>query len=294
MKLARQQSASGPRVVAVTETGVADLGPLLKAHQLAADSMRGLIRMWADLAPLVRAEIARQTAEHRLMPLVERTLLVPVEGWGRVIGIGHNYQAHAAEAGHGPPPAPEMFLRLPSSLTDPFGDILLPVASQQLDLEVELAVVIGSGGRGLSQEAALASVFGYTVANDISVRDVQHRTSQWTPGKNFDQTAPVGPWIVTKDEIDDAQALRLRSWIGAAPMQDGTSADMIFAVPELVAAASAFTTLEPGDLILTGTPAGTGNWRTPPRWLLPGEVVTVSVEAIGQLKNKVVLEQKHP
>lgn len=256
--------------------------------------MRGLIGAWQELFSLVRDEIDRQTTEHRLAPLVERALLLPVEGWGRVIGIGHNYRAHAAEGGHVPAAVPEMFLRLWSSLQDPYGDIWLPRASEQLDLEVELAVVIGDGGRALNREQAQVGVFGYTVANDISVRDFQHRTSQWTPGKNFDRTAPVGPWIVTKDEIADPQALRLQSWIGDQPMQDGQTADMIFSVWQLVCAASAFTTLEPGDLILTGTPAGTGSFRKPPRWLRAGEEVTVSVGGVGRLQNKVVVEPKRP
>ncbi len=279
--------------MAVTERGVADLGDLLSLRRLAPDAMRALIAAWDELAPSVQDEVDRQVRDRLTTPLVASDLLLPVDCPARVIGIGRNYARHAEESGHAPPTlVPELFLRLSSSLTAPYGDIVLPQASEQLDLEVELAVVIGQGGRALPKEAGLLGVFGYSVANDTSVRDFQHRTSQWTPGKNFDQTAPVGPWIVTKDEIKDPQTLRLRSWIGDEPMQDASSADMIFSVAELVSAVSQFTTLEPGDLILTGTPAGTGGWRTPPRWLLAGEVVTVSVSQVGQLSNKVVAEKK--
>lgn len=278
-------------MVAVQAAGLADLGGLLLINGLPADGMRALIREWEQLLPLVQEEVARKERDDRLLPLVESELLLPVEGCGRVIGIGHNYQAHVAEMGKTVPKVPEMFLRLPSSLVPPYGQIVLPAASPELDLEVELAVVIGQGGRSLGEGDALAAVFGYTVANDVSVRDFQHRTSQWTAGKNFDRTAPVGPWIVTQDEIKDPQALTLSSEVNGERMQEASTADMIFPVSRLVAEASRFTTLEAGDLILTGTPSGTGSGREPPRWLRSGDLVTVSVGGIGSLANRVVAER---
>lgn len=294
MKLARWQGPDGPRVVAVEEAGLADLGALLLINGLAADGMRALIKQWAKLRPAVLDEVARKTRDRRLVPLVDSELLLPVEGWGRVIGIGHNYRQHVVEMGRPLPELPEMFLRLPSSLIAPYADIQLPRASLELDLEVELAVVIGAGGRAIKEEAAPLAIFGYTVANDVSLRDFQHRTSQWTAGKNFEQTAPVGPWIVTRDEIAEPEALVLSSQINGQPMQEAPAADMIFPVARLVAEASIFTTLEAGDLILTGTPSGVGAGRRPPRWLKAGEEVTASVSGIGQLRNRVVAETRRP
>lgn len=291
MRLARWQGPDGPRVVAVLGSGLADLGAMLLINGIPADGMRALIREWEHLLPMVQEEVARKERDDRLLPLVESELLLPVEGFGRVIGIGHNYRAHVAEMGKSVPKVPEMFLRLPSSLVPPYGQIVLPAASPELDLEVELAVVIGQGGRSLGEGEALAAVFGYTVANDVSVRDFQHRTSQWTAGKNFDRTAPVGPWIVTRDEIKDPQALTLSSEVNGEPMQEASTADMIFPVSRLVAEASRFTTLEAGDLILSGTPSGTGSGREPPRWLKSGDLVTVSVGGIGSLANRVVAER---
>lgn len=218
------------------------------------------------------------------------TLLAPMVP-AAILCIGLNYRKHAEEMKARIPKYPVLFLKNPSSLQDPGAPILLPrkLISTQVDFEGELAVVIGKTCRNATRENALSHVLGYTIANDVSARDWQKEWggSQWSRGKSFDTFAPMGPWIVTPDEIPDPNALRITTRLNGEIMQDSNTADMIFDVPALIEFLSGDTTIPAGTVILTGTPEGVGMGRTPQRWLREGDKVEVEVEGIGTLSNPV-------
>ena len=218
------------------------------------------------------------------------TLKAPIPRPGKIIAIGQNYLSHAAEAKAGASPYPIIFAKYNNTVIGPGEPIVLPKLSQKVDYEGELAVVIGKRCKAVAVSEALTCVGGYTVTNDVSARDYQHLTSQWTMGKSFDTFAPMGPALVTADEVGDPQNLNLRVTIGGEELQSANTREMIFPVAQLIATISAVMTLEPGDVISTGTPEGIGAVRTPPRWLQPGDVVRVEVEGIGVLQNPVVAE----
>jgi 2-keto-4-pentenoate hydratase/2-oxohepta-3-ene-1,7-dioic acid hydratase in catechol pathway len=218
------------------------------------------------------------------------TLKSPIPRPGKIIAIGRNYLAHAAEAKSDAPEYPVIFAKYNNTVIGPGEPIVIPKLTQQVDYEGELAVVIGKRCKGVPVAEALACVGGYTAVNDVSARDYQHLSSQWTIGKSFDTFAPMGPVLVTADEIADPQNLNLRVTIGGEELQSANTRDMIFSVAQLIATINAVMTLEPGDVIATGTPAGIGGARKPPRWLRPGEVVRVEIERIGVLENPVVAE----
>ncbi|MER7128579.1 fumarylacetoacetate hydrolase family protein [Streptosporangium saharense] len=208
---------------------------------------------------------------------------------GKIVAIGLNYLDHIREAGMDKPERPLMFAKFPSSVIGPGDEIVIDdELTERVDWEVELAVVIGSPLRYASEREALAGVAGYTVANDVSARDLQFADGQWTRGKNLDTFCPLGPVVVTPDEIGDPQALALRTVVNGETVQNSTTAEMLFGVAELLSHCSRAFTLEPGDVVLTGTPWGCGEFMTPRRSLRPGDVVEVSVEGVGSLRNPVV------
>lgn len=213
----------------------------------------------------------------------------PVLRPGKVLGIGLNYRAHAEETGRAAPKQPMFFNKFASSLTGSGEPIVHPGANitTQIDFEAELAVVIGRPGRFIKKEQALEHVFGYTIMNDVSARDLQYVDGQFVRGKALDTFGPIGPWIVSADTIRDPQNLHIQTRINGELMQDGHTSDMIFSVAELISVLSDLMTLEPGDIIMTGTPAGVGVARTPQRFLQPGDVVDIFVEQIGNLINRV-------
>ena len=216
---------------------------------------------------------------------------LPIWPAGKIICVGLNYALHAKEGGHAIPSYPSFFLRVPSSLVAAGAPVIRPRCSVQLDYECELAVVIGKAGRHIGEERALEHVFGYTLFNDVSVRDYQRKTSQWTPGKNFDGTGPLGPWVVTADELPPgASSLRIMTRVNGETMQESNTADMIFSTAETIALLSEFMTLEPGDIIATGTPSGVAHARKPPAWMKAGDKVEVEIEGIGVLANPIVDE----
>jgi len=213
-------------------------------------------------------------------------LEAPIRAPSKIVAIGVNYLDHCREQGIDPPLQPLVFSKFPSTLIGPQDTITWDAAlTQQVDPEVELGVIIGARCYGVTADEALKYVFGYTVVNDVSARDLQFGDGQWTRGKSLDTFCPVGPTIVTADEIPDPQALTLRLWVNDRLQQDGTTADMIFSVAEIIAHVSRFATLEPGDLITTGTPKGVGCFRQPPIYLTPGDVVRCSIDGIGELIN---------
>ena len=206
----------------------------------------------------------------------------------KVVCVGLNYRGHVEETGRELPAFPTLFGKFTDSLCGPNDDIPLPAASEKVDWEAELTVVIGREARGVDAGHALDHVAGYTVANDTSMRDWQMRTLQWLQGKDFEASTPVGPVLVTPDEIDHASDLRISCTVNDEVMQDSSTSDLIFKPDHLIAYISTFTTLRPGDLILTGTPAGVGHARTPPRFIGPDDVVVVAVEGIGECRNRFV------
>lgn len=207
---------------------------------------------------------------------------------GKILCVGLNYRDHSAESGFQQPSYPTLFARFASSLVGHRAPVVRPLASEQLDYEGEVAAIIGRGGRRIPREAALDHVAGYTLFNDASVRDYQTKAPQWTMGKNFDGTGAFGPMLVTADELPPgARGLRLRTRLNGRVVQDANTDDMVFDVAELVALISEAITLEPGDVIVTGTPAGVGLARTPPLWMKAGDVVEVEVEGLGTLSNPI-------
>lgn len=206
---------------------------------------------------------------------------------GKIICVGMNYRDHAEEQGVELPDRPTLFAKWPNTLIGPGEPIVLPPISQKVDYEAELGVVIGSRVRGVPVEDALEAVRGYVCANDVSARDLQFSDGQWMRGKSLDTFCPIGPRLVPASEVPDPQALAIRTVLNGEVMQDSTTADMVFGVAEIVSFVSQAITLDPGDLILTGTPAGVGFFRDPPVFLQPGDEVTIEIEGIGALTNPV-------
>ena len=212
--------------------------------------------------------------------------MLPIERPGKIICVGLNYRDHAEEQGAELPNAPLLFAKWPNALIGPGEAIVIPPLVQQADYEAELGVVIGATVRNVSKENAFEAVRGYVCANDVSARDLQFADGQWTRGKSPDTFCPVGP-LVPAAEVPDPHNLRIRAIVSGEVLQDSTTANLIFGVDEIIAYISQTITLEPGDLILTGTPAGVGVFRTPKRLLRDGDVVTIEIEGLGELTNPV-------
>ena len=213
--------------------------------------------------------------------------MLPIERPGKIVCVGLNYRDHAEEQGVELPSEPLLFAKWPTSLIGPGEAIVIPPIVTKADYEAELGVVIGRRVKNISKESAFEAVRGYVCANDVSARDLQFGDGQWTRGKSPDTFCPVGP-MVPRDEISDPHALTIRAIVSGEVLQDSTTANLIFGVDEIISHASQTMTLEPGDLILTGTPAGVGIFRSPRRLLEPGDEVTIEIEGLGALTNPVV------
>ena len=225
------------------------------------------------------------------LALADITLLPVVTAPRKIFCVGHNYEEHRLETNGPRVGHPPIFTRFADTLTPDNGPIICPASSTMLDYEGELAVVVGKGGRHISEADAMDHVAGFTCANDASVRDWQRHTGQFTPGKNFPATCGLGPWLVTPDEIDELGQVTLTTRLNGTIMQQGHIEQMIFPIPTIIAYLSAFTPLSPGDLILTGTPGGVGARRDPPLWMKPGDRVEIEISAIGTLSNDIVAER---
>lgn len=237
-----------------------------------------------DVLAYIQSGAQSQAGEE--LRLDEVTLLAPLSRPPRIFGIGLNYREHAAESKMAVQSVPTVFLKLSSSITGPDTDVLLWPEATQPDYEAELAVVIGKGGHRIPQENWRDHVFGYTILNDVSARGVQLATSQWTLGKSFPSFTPIGPWIVTADEVADPHNLNIRLTLSGEVMQSANTRDLIFRIPELIAYISNIVPLEAGDVISTGTPPGVGLGRNPQRWLKPDETMEIEIEGIGKLRNR--------
>jgi acylpyruvate hydrolase len=216
----------------------------------------------------------------------------PIRRPGKLICVGLNYRSHLAELGESPPEFPILFTKVATALIGHGQAIVLPRVSRQVDYEGELAVVIGRRGKYIPEREALSYVAGYMCANDVSAHDIEFRTSQWTSGKILDTFCPLGPALVTSDELPAPDSLRLRTVLNGETVQDACTSDMVFPVPALISYISSLTTLEPGDVILTGTPAGVGCNQEPQRFLRPGDEISVQIDGIGTLVNHVVSESR--
>ncbi|MFL6335814.1 MAG: fumarylacetoacetate hydrolase family protein [Pyrinomonadaceae bacterium] len=286
---------SGERLldVAALARAAGDAGGGAAAWLLEADSTSDVISRGSEgltaLAALVD-EAGRGAADRdpRVAPPPEAVEFLPPVFPGKILAIGRNYVDHAIEGGAEPPAAPLIFTKLSNSLAAHRQPVVLHSISSQIDYEAELAVVIGSRARRVSEPDALAHVFGYTLINDVSARDLQFGDGQWVRGKGLDGFAPLGPFITTRDEVADVQALHIEGRLNGEVMQSSNTSKMIFGVAYLVSYISQAITLEPGDVIATGTPEGVGVFRQPPVLLKPDDVYEVEVEGLGTLSNTFV------
>lgn len=219
---------------------------------------------------------------------------LPIARPGKIVCVGLNYRDHAAEAALDLPVSPLLFAKWPNALVGPGQPIVLPLGADQVDYEAELAVVMSRTAFRVFEREALDYVAGYLCLNDVSARDVQFAEGQWTRGKSFDTFCPIGPRLVPAEQVGDPQSLRVRCLLNGEVVQDGSTADMVFGVAELIAFTSRHITLEPGDLLATGTPAGVGWARKPQRFLRAGDTVTVEIERVGSLTNPVVHPAQWP
>jgi 2-keto-4-pentenoate hydratase/2-oxohepta-3-ene-1,7-dioic acid hydratase in catechol pathway len=222
--------------------------------------------------------------------LADVQLLAPIPRPSKLICVGLNYRDHAEETGAQIPKVPTIFNKFSTAIIGPGEKVILPKVSKAPDYEAEFAFVIGRGGRNIAADDWRNHVFGYTMVNDVTARDYQRATTQWLMGKTFDTFAPLGPWIVTADEIPDPHELDIEMEINGEILQDSNTRELIFKIPDLIAFLSSVFTLEPGDIVSTGTPAGVGFARKPPRYLHAGDQMTVRIPAIGELHNPVVAE----
>jgi len=283
------------RLVTFQESGTERLGVF--AGDSVVDLSRAAPDLPRDLVALIRAGTDRLAGAERAakdasaaarIPLARVQFLPPVTQPGKIICLGLNYVDHATEGGHAKPSYPSFFLRVATSLTGHREPIMRPQCSTQLDYEAELAVVIGRRARHLRESDALGCIAGYSCFNDGSLRDYQRKTGQWTIGKNFDRTGGFGPWMVTPDELPaGAAGLSIQSRLNGQVMQNANTRDMLFPVAETIVLLTECLTLEPGDVIVMGTPAGVGYARKPPVWMQQGDTVEIEIEGIGVLSNPI-------
>jgi 2-keto-4-pentenoate hydratase/2-oxohepta-3-ene-1,7-dioic acid hydratase in catechol pathway len=249
-------------------------------------SVRNIIQAGEEALDEVRAELLKAPR----LPLSRVTLHAPITRPPRIFAIGLNYQKHANESGMTVQKVPTVFMKLTSSVVGPDALIILPRVSTQPDYEAEFAVVIGKPGYQIAAKDWQQHVFGYTILNDVSARDVQLATSQWTLGKSFPTFSPLGPAITTADEVPDPHSLDISLTINGETLQKSNTSDLIFKIPELIAHLSSLTPLEAGDIISTGTPEGVGLGRNPKRWLKPDEEIIITISKLGQLRNRTIAE----
>jgi ureidoglycolate lyase len=283
MKLATFSDGADPELGVVIDDRVISLSR--SSPRLAVD-MIDLIRRWDEL----EGEARRIAGDGVGRPLAEVRLMAPIRRPGKIMAMGLNYADHIEEAKLGRPEHQTWFSKAASAANGPFDAIQSPRVSSQLDYEAELVVVLGAGGRHIARGDAAKRVFGFCAGNDVSVRDWQLRTSQWVIGKSFDTHAPFGPWITTSDEVGDPHALSIRALVNGEVRQDSNTCNLVFNVWDQVALLSQAMSLEPGDLIYTGTPGGVGMAMNPPRFLNAGDRVRVEIERLGALENTVVDE----
>ncbi|HEY3734864.1 MAG TPA: fumarylacetoacetate hydrolase family protein [Streptosporangiaceae bacterium] len=283
MRLATIITAAGPRLHVRGRSGYVDVGEAAGDSQLA--SLGSFLEAGAPALEAARGLLGRDGRE-----VAPDDFGPAVPAPGRILCLGVNYSEHAIEGGREVPSWPESFVRGRESVLAPYADLVKPALTSRFDYEGELGIVIGAGGRYIPADKALDAVVGFVVLNDASARDWQRAATQWTPGKNFDASMPIGPEVVTPDEVDISD-VGLVTTLNGQVMQSARTSQMIVDVPSAVEYFSSFTTLHPGDVIATGTPGGVGFARQPPVWLTPGDVIEVTIEGIGTIRNRVVAEE---
>jgi 2-keto-4-pentenoate hydratase/2-oxohepta-3-ene-1,7-dioic acid hydratase in catechol pathway len=304
MRLYSFERQGEQRIGAEHDNQLVDLGSAAEALEREQGSAGGPQEFFAGMPDLIRAgdagmNAARLAFQYALgrdksnpplkTPFAEVRLLAPIPRPGKILCSGINYLSHKEENPSAVlPESPFFFSKLPSVVIGPGAPIIHPRATQQMDYEVEFAVVIGKVMHHTPEDTVMASIAGYTILHDVSARDVQFKDNQITLGKNFDTFAPMGPCLVTADELAEPGNLRLRTFLNGKVMQDGSTRDWLFPLPKLLSALSQVMTLEPGDVVSTGTPAGVGVFRKPPVFLKPGDRVVLEIEGIGRLENPVV------
>lgn len=264
------------------------IGSHVTAARLEGDELVPL--PYADVVELLQHDGWRELAEvgGEAVPLDEVRFLPLTPRPDKIVCVGRNYREHVAETGNTVGENPMLFNKYNGALIGAYDEVEFPHVSDQLDWECELGVVIGKAGRDIAEADALDHIAGYTVTNDVTVRDWQRRTAQWMPGKSFEKTTPVGPYLVTPDELPPAASgLRIQTIVDGEVMQDSTTDLLIFSIPRIINEISTFITLLPGDLILTGTPSGVGNARDPKVFLKPGQVMETVIEGVGTTVNKI-------
>ena len=278
MRLATFKTAKGASYGAVTDKGIVDVG-------------RRLGNQYADLKAIIAgnafSKIRPLLTESPDYPLSEVTWLPVIPNPDKIVCVGLNYQDHVVETGRDNTEQPAIFLRVADSQVGHRQPLLRPRESKNLDFEAEIAVIIGKAGRRISQQDSWSYVAGYSCYNDGSVRDWQRHTIQWTAGKNFAHTGGFGPWMVTADEIPPGTKMTLSCRLNGEQMQHATTEQMIFKIPKIIEYVSTWTTLLPGDVLVTGTPGGVGARRTPPLWMKPGDKVEVEIDKVGILENSI-------
>jgi 2-keto-4-pentenoate hydratase/2-oxohepta-3-ene-1,7-dioic acid hydratase in catechol pathway len=278
MKLVTYRAGDEERAGIQTAEGVVDAAELLGIGTVSVRELIASDRL-ADLAELVEKSGAERIADPELLP--------PLPDPDKIVCIGLNYRSHAAEAGIDPPEDPTFFAKFRNALAPPGGTVELPAASEKVDYEAEVAFVIGRRCKEVDPDQALDSIAGYMLLNDLSARDLQFATPQWMPGKVFDGSAPCGPAIVTPDEAGPPDSISFTLDLNGERMQDASTSDLVFSVTELVARLSRWMTLEPGDIVSTGTPSGVGSVRDPRIWLKSGDEIVISSPALGELHTRI-------
>jgi 2-keto-4-pentenoate hydratase/2-oxohepta-3-ene-1,7-dioic acid hydratase in catechol pathway len=287
MKLATFTHAGSTRIGVVDGDAIVDLS--VAAPALPREMCAFLA---AGTEALAAARQAVSTSSARVA-LKEVKLEAPILRPPKILAVGLNYKDHIAETGNKTPEVPVIFNKQSTAVNSPYGDIHLPRVSEQLDYEGELAVVIGRYCRHVPKSRAPEVIVGYTIANDVSVRDWQRRVPTFTMGKSWDTHCPLGPWITTADEVGDPHALDLKTWVNGELRQHSNTSQLLFNCFDLVEHLSTAFTLEPGDVISTGTPAGVAAAMNPPKWLKPGDVVKIAIEKLGEIENRVIAEPEN-
>ena len=278
----RRNAESRPEVGIVRDDSIIALGANCQ-------STTDLIANWADTKGRITDYLSKAPTE-AIVPLSGAKLMAPLLNPPKIICVGLNYRDHAIESNMEIPKVPTIFNKFPTSIIGPGDEVILPKTSEKPDYEAEFAFVIGPGGRHIKKDDWQNHIFGYTIINDVSARDYQMATTQWLMGKTFDTFCPMGPWIVTADEIQDPHALDIKMTISGQVLQNSNTRELIFRIPDLIEYLSSVMTLQPGDIVSTGTPAGVGLGHKPPRWLRPGDECVVSISGIGELRNPIVAE----
>jgi len=278
MRLATFKTAQGPSYGIVTSKGIVDL-------------KRYIGNQYPDLLSLIESNGFAEAAKHLNSAADYKesdiTWLPVIPNPGKILCVGLNYQDHVVETGRDNTEQPAIFIRVAESQVGHRQPIVRPRESKNLDYEAEIAVIIGKGGRRISQKDAWGHIAGYSCYNDGSVRDWQRHTIQWTAGKNFAQTGGFGPWMVTADDIPPNTKMTLSCRLNGETMQKATTEQMIFKIPKIIEYCSTWTTLEPGDVLVTGTPGGVGARRNPPVWMKPGDKVEIEIDKVGILENSI-------